>query len=67
MVIEVRKLGIDAKQQEKINVYYKDHIVGKYKADILVIGKVIVELKAIDTNHLKFEAQLVNYLKANDI
>ena len=41
--------------------------VGDFVADIIVEGKVIVELKACQTLHVQHEAQLVNYLTATGI
>ena len=48
----------------KIPVYYKGEEVGDYFADILVDGRVIVELKALSSLTNEHEAQLLNYLKA---
>jgi GxxExxY protein len=61
---ELRKSGIDARQQVPVTVLYDEVVVGEYVADLLVEQKVLVELKAargIDPIH---EAQLLNYLKA---
>ena len=41
--------------------------MGDFKADLIVNGKVIVELKAVRTLDPAHEAQLINYLKATDI
>ena len=51
----------------KINVYYKDEVVGYYEADIIVYNSVILELKAVTRLSKEHELQLVNYLKATDI
>lgn len=64
MMIELRKQGIDAVQQSRIDVYYEAEIVGDYFADLLVDGKVLVELKAANQIAADHEAQLLNYLKA---
>ena len=64
MMIELRKMGLQAVQQQRIKVYYESEKVGEYFADILVENKVIVELKAKKTLHPDDEAQLYNYLKA---
>jgi len=64
MMIELRKLGLSAVQQERINVYYEGEVVGEYFADLLVEGKVLVELKAAQQIADEHEAQLLNYLKA---
>lgn len=54
-------------QQAPIKVYYDGHLVGEYFADLLVNGKVIVELKAAEGLAPEHDAQLLNYLKATDI
>lgn len=64
MMIELRKLGLEAVTQEKIAVYYENEKVGDYFADIVVENKIIVELKAAEGLAEEHEAQLVNYLKA---
>jgi GxxExxY protein len=64
MIIELRKLGFDVKQQSPITVYYDGKHVGEYFADILVENKVICELKAVQCLASEHEMQLVNYLTA---
>ena len=67
MVIEFKRLGIDAIPQSPITVLYEGNVVGEYFADLLVARKVIVEIKAVRTLASEHEAQLLNYLKATDI
>jgi len=51
-------------RQKPIAVYYKGKVVGEYFADIIVDGKIIVELKVVDKIIDIHEIQLKNYLKA---
>ena len=67
MMIELRKMGLHVQKQVAINVYYEGELVGEYKADIIVVEKVIVELKANEVLCEQDEAQLLNYLKATEI
>ena len=67
MMIQFRKEGIPAVSQSPIEVFFEDEIVGEYFADILVDGKVIVEIKASKNLAPENEAQLLNYLKATNI
>ena len=53
--------------QVPIEVLFKDKIVGEFRADIIVVEKVIVELKAVSTLLPEHKAQLINYLKATDL
>lgn len=64
LAIELRKRGYKVEQQVTIKVYYDGVIVGEYKADLLVDGLVICELKATRKLAKEHEAQLLNYLKA---
>ena len=63
MVIELRRHGLEVVQQAPIKVHYDGHLVGEYFADLLVNGKVIVELKAAEGLAPEHEAQLLNYLR----
>ena len=47
-----------------MNVYYKDEVVGEFRADMIVDHRVIVELKAVNSLTSAHEVQLVNYLTA---
>ena len=64
MVLELRKMGLDAASEKPIIVYYDGQVVGEYLADIVVADKVILEIKAVQAVNAGHEAQLVNYLKA---
>lgn len=66
MLIALRDEGLDAKAQEKIEVFYNGISVGQYYADLLVEDKVIIELKAASSLVEEHENQLLNYLKATD-
>ncbi len=67
LMIEFGKLGLSAKAQYPIQVYYEGKIVGEYFADILVEDSVLVEIKAAKNLSLENEAQILNYLKATQI
>ena len=67
LILEMKKSGLNVKKQEPINVFYEDGIIGEYVADIVVAGKVIVEVKAIKNIDEIHEVQLINYLKATKI
>ncbi|MBI5034427.1 MAG: GxxExxY protein [Chloroflexi bacterium] len=64
MAIELRRIGLQVEKQAIIDVYYEGENVGEYRADLLVEGKVIVELKAAKSITDDHEAQLLNYLRA---
>ena len=59
--------GMTVEKQMPITVYFRDKIVGNYKADLVVEDKVLIELKAIRTILPEHEAQIINYLKATKV
>jgi GxxExxY protein len=67
LVIELEKRGLKAESQVPVKVSYKGKVVGEYVADIIVEGKVLVELKTVEQLDRIHEAQLLNYLKATGI
>ncbi len=64
LALELRALGLDVVQEQRITVYYHEAQIGEYAADLVVNDAVIVELKAVKTLLEEHEAQLLNYLKA---
>jgi GxxExxY protein len=64
LAIEMAKSGLDVVAQKHVPVYYEQHLVGEFKADLIVDNTVIVELKATETLSQAHEIQLVNYLVA---
>lgn len=66
MLIEFKKRGFEIDDRKKLNVLYKNEIVGEYIPDIIVNNKVIIELKTVEYLIEIHENQLLNYLKATD-
>ena len=67
LVIELEKRGLKVENQVPVKVSYKGKVVGEYVADIIVEGKVLVELKTVEQLDRIHEGQLLNYLKATGI
>ena len=67
MMIELRKLGLSARRQVPIKVFYEEELVGEYFADLVVEENIILELKAAESLREEHECQLINYLKATEI
>ncbi len=67
MKIELDLRGISSQLEAKINVRFKNQVVGEYYADILVGSCVIVELKVSKAYNPADEPQLLNELKATGI
>ena len=51
-------------QQSKIDVVYDGVLVGEYFSDVVVEGRVLVEIKAIRNLDEAHTAQCLNYLAA---
>ena len=65
MMIKLRKAGFNCIQQPPIDAFFESEIVGSYNAEIIVDAKIILEIKAGDSEHIPaHEYQLINYLKA---
>ena len=54
---------IPYQRQARLAVRYKEIVAGDFRADFLVDGKVVIELKAIKALTEGDGAQLLNYLK----
>ena len=67
MIVELKKNGLSYEIEKPISVFYDDVLVGDFKADIVVEGILILELKAVQILHMAHEIQLVNYLTATGI
>lgn len=67
MVVELRKLNLNFETEKLIQVLYDGIIVGEYRTDIIVEGKLILELKATQDLSIANEVQLVNYLTSTQI
>ena len=66
LLIELKNNGYKIDSEKKVNVYYKNEIVGEYIPDIIINDSVIVELKCVEYLTDIHENQLLNYLKATD-
>ncbi len=58
----LRKIPFE--EQKLLPVHYKGQFVGEYRADFVVDGKIIVEIKATSAITGEHESQALNYLAA---
>ena len=67
LAIELEKAGLEFLREQEMPIYYENIHVGTRRADFIVAGQLMVELKAI----IKLEevqlAQALNYLTAYQI
>lgn len=67
LAIELEEAGVPFERQKKIDVRYKNRIVGDFVCDFLIAGQLIVELKSTLGLVPANEVQTVNYLTATGI
>jgi GxxExxY protein len=67
LYFELKNHQLRVEAQKAIQVYYKNQLVGNYKADLTVNDTIILELKAVEYLVEEHEFQLINYLKATNI
>ncbi len=67
LAIELRFSGHEVEQQRAIDVRYRGEVVGLYQADLLVDGRLVVELKVAEALLPIHKAQCLNYLRATGL
>jgi len=67
LVIVLLETCLKVERQLAIPVWFRGHQVGQFRGDILVEGKVLLELKSTRTLEAAHEAQLLHYLKSTEI
>lgn len=65
LVVGLREIGIAVEKQVPMEVMYHGHVVGTFFADIVVEGRIIVEVKTGEAMIKAHIAQTLNYLKAS--
>ena len=65
---EFEQINLEYKKQVELYVLYKNKVFkNRFKADLIIENKIIVENKAIKNITKADEAQLINYLKITSI
>ena len=67
LALELRSQGVANATQVPLTVNYKGQNVGSFVADMLIEGRVIVELKCVEAFSSLHIAQCLNYLKASGL
>lgn len=67
MAHELREAVLRVEQTKPLPVYYDGIGVGNYEADLLVEGRIILELKTVRAFDNVHSAQCLNYLKATGL
>lgn len=65
--IELASAGISFERQKLLPVLYREHLIGEHRLDLVVEGKIILELKAISALEDIHYAVVRSYLKAANL
>lgn len=65
--IELSKLGLPFERQVPIKAMYDGQLIGEYRADRIVSGCVLVEVKAVPKLVDAHRGQVVNYLRVAEL
>ena len=65
--LRLEEVGIGVRRQHPIVVRFRGHVVGEFRADLLIEELLLVEIKSVQMLLQIHEAQLLNYLKATGI
>jgi len=64
LITELRARGLTVELEKRVNIVYRDRIIRKgLRIDILVDGRLVIEVKAVDRIHPVHQAQIITYLK----
>lgn len=64
LLVEFDEKNIRYERQKPVSIKYRGKKVGRYRVDLVVEGKVIVELKAANCIRIEDGRRLLSYLKA---
>ncbi|MEJ2744814.1 MAG: GxxExxY protein [bacterium] len=67
LVVELELRGRNVSSQKEFKVTYREREVGVYYADLIVEGKIVVEVKSVEHIDNVHCAQLLNYLKVSGL
>ncbi len=67
LLIAMKQKGLQVEAEQPFEVIFRDKIIGRYSADLVVEKAVIVELKCCESLIREHQAQLFNYLKASGL
>lgn len=65
LTLLLTRAGLEVEREVPFEIHFHGHNIGSYRADLVVEGRVIVELKAGRSIIPQHTAQLLNYLKAS--
>jgi GxxExxY protein len=67
LLIVMRQKGLRVDVEQSFEVVFRDNVIGRYHADLVVEQTIIVELKCYENLVTEHQAQLFNYLKVSQL
>ena len=67
MNLALRKKGLSVQAEAPIAVFFRGENVGDFRADLVVEGCILLELKTAETIVAAHEAQVLNYLRSTTL
>jgi GxxExxY protein len=67
LAIELASAGISFERQKLLPIFYREHLIGEHRLDLVVEGTVVLELKAISALEDIHYAIVRSYLKAANL
>jgi GxxExxY protein len=67
LTVALKQTGLNVVCEAEVPVYFRRQVVGDFRADLIVNGSVLLELKAVNVLDKVHEAQVLNYLRATPI
>ena len=63
LCLELEEAGLGFVQQCTVPVYYKGHLLGEHRPDLVVQDEVVVEIKSVERLIGVHQAQLLTYMR----
>ena len=67
MEVMLRKNNIQYETERIIPIHFEGHVIGNTRADLIINGSIVLELKAVKTVTKSMESQTQNYLRQTGI
>ena len=67
MVIALRDAGLKVQEGMQYPVFFRGHLLGDFFPDVIVDGRVLLEIKSKSALHAHDQAQAINYLRVSPL
>jgi GxxExxY protein len=67
MRLALEESGLRVQSELPLPVRFRGHTIGEFRADLLIEGRLLVEIKAASAIIAAHHAQVINYLRASSL